>query len=234
MSFDINIISTGSKGNCIVIDEGIMIDFGLKQGLIKDDVLNMDVILCTHCHGDHMNVPMLNTLYKENKPLFMSALYMNQESWDRAFSKSKLLSQELGYNPTNVITGNSELVVKSKGRWYTIKTFSLVHDVENQGFIIENEEGETLLYATDTNSMAQAPNILYDYIILEGNYDEDKIREAMMSEDEDIRRRAFRNLRHFSIQQYEDFVLKHSHPATITIQLHESKDFGSKSILPQG
>ena len=36
MSFDINIIGTGSSGNCIVINDELVIDIGLSYSALKD------------------------------------------------------------------------------------------------------------------------------------------------------------------------------------------------------
>ncbi len=56
--------------------------------------------------------------------------------------------------------------------------------------MITNEDGETLLFATDTNSMISAPRRKYDYLVVEGNYDEDKVVEASLSDDDITAMRA--------------------------------------------
>ena len=43
--------------------------------------------------------------------------------------------------------------------------------------------------------------------------------------------RAERNTRHLSVQQFENFVLKHMNPNATIYQLHESEGFGLRSDL---
>ena len=113
--------------------------------------------------------------------------------------------------------------------WVLLETFKLYHDVPNQGFVITNEDGETLLFATDTNSMISAPRRKYDYLVVEGNYDEDKVVEASLSDDDITAMRAQRNLRHLSVQSFENFVRAHSKEDSVIYQLHESDTFGVSS-----
>ena len=109
---------------------------------------------------------------------------------------------------------------------YRVETYPLYHDVENQGFVFTKNGQSTLIHATDTSTMKDAPQRQYDVILVEGNYDESKLIEYLQSEDRNTRYRAARNLRHLSIQAHENFVKSHSHPKTQSLMLHESYDFG--------
>lgn len=249
MSFNVNIVSTGSVGNCIVIDDYIVIDFGLpyspkdktKVGC-SDALSKAEVIFVTHRHGDHLNPAVVKRLHRERPNRLANQLYVNSDVLEKLYTdddlnpnvstpKAKTNSLEL---PTDhILTENSnfDITIPSTGRTYNVQAFKLVHDVENQGFVFTNEEGETLVFATDTNTMEFAPRRLFDYIVVEGNYDEDKVFDDMISDNYESRRRAVRNLRHLSIQQFEDFVMKNSHANTIVYQLHESGEYGVRSDL---
>lgn len=240
MSFDINIISTGSIGNCFLIDDAIMIDCGLpyqpkdpnKPGT-KQAFDKAQLILITHRHGDHLTPTVIKKLHKLRPRRMENQLFINQDVLDKIRTVKDMDTFEIPED--HIIDGNSsfsfDIQTDSGMRTYQIETFALVHDVPNQGFVITNEEGETLIFATDTNSMEFAPRRKYDYIVVEGNYDEDKVFDDILSEDFLTRRRALRNLRHFSVQQFEDFVRTHSHKDTIVYQLHESGEYGIRSDL---
>ena len=79
--------------------------------------------------------------------------------------------------------------------------------------------------------MKYAPNRVYDYLLIEGNWDEDKFMDAIQSDDPSERFRATHNLRHLSVQSMESFVRKHSHENSVALQLHESMEMGSKSLI---
>ena len=123
------------------------------------------------------------------------------------------------------MTGSSHFEFEANGNKYEVETYPLYHDVENQGFIF-TKNGKTLIHATDTATMKDAPKRKYDVILVEGNYDESKVIENLQSDVYELRRRASRNLRHLSIQAHENFVKAHSHEDTIAIMLHESYDYG--------
>lgn len=177
MSFNIEIVGTGSKGNCIIIDNDIVIDVGLPFTTLKSKLLNASAILITHRHGDHLKLPNINQLLNERPWLVKYRLYTNKNVVDKIHETKNLVNTPI--SEKNIIDENSQFIIKGKTQTYKVKTFALVHDVPNQGFIIENEKGETLIYATDTETMEYAPNEKFDYILVEGNYDEDKINDDL-------------------------------------------------------
>lgn len=260
MSFEIDIIGTGSSGNCIIIDNDLIIDVGVPKKRIiahfdgEEAVEAMkpteqnnrlveilgekSAIFITHRHGDHLQLPVLNVLDKQRPWLLKNMVHTNQSVVDFIKERSKQLS---GFEIANVINEDSQFEIVGKTQTYKISTFRLVHDVPNQGFIIENELGETLLYATDTSTMQFVPTGRYDYLLVEGNYDENKIEfdieQSLTNADLDEKTakamadRALRNLRHLSVQQFEDFVRRNMKPTSIIYQLHESEGFGIRSDL---
>ena len=57
------ILQSGSKGNCLVIDNKIMIDCGLSYSKIKDKLKEVKLICLTHRHTDHF----LKSTIKKNQ-----------------------------------------------------------------------------------------------------------------------------------------------------------------------
>jgi phosphoribosyl 1,2-cyclic phosphodiesterase len=74
---DINVIASGSSGNCILIDDGasqIMLDCGVPySSLIKAGIAmsNVDGVLISHEHGDH--VSLHHKFAKRMIPMYSSA-----------------------------------------------------------------------------------------------------------------------------------------------------------------
>lgn len=181
MSFDINIIGTGSSGNCIVINDELVIDIGLSYSTLKGvlDNPNTAAIFVTHRHIDHLQPSNINQL-RINRPWAIKyKLYTNANVLEKIRETKTLTNFNVGNPGKQIIDEHSHFEIKTKNHTYDIRTFKLVHDVPNQGFVIKNELGESLIYATDTETMEYAPNEKFDYILVEGNYDEDKVNEDL-------------------------------------------------------
>ena len=58
------IVSTGSQGNCVIIND-VMVDCGVPFKDIEEDLYTMKYILLTHIHSDHINRTTLTKNKKE-------------------------------------------------------------------------------------------------------------------------------------------------------------------------
>ena len=71
--------------------------------------------------------------------------------------------------------------IKRRSVNYQLKTYKLVHDVENYGLVFTNlDTGKTLIHATDTETMKYAPEGKYDTLLIEGNYEEERLDKAVV------------------------------------------------------
>ena len=221
--FKVEILGTGSTGNAVLIDDTIMIDCGLGVNKLLPYLQNVRHLFITHRHSDHLNISVLKNIAKKvSKSIIRFGLHVNSDCYDMIERKAPEIAEMI---ESERLTSHSLLDLKIDGVEYKIETYPLYHDVENQGFVI-TKNGKTLIHATDTSTMKDAPNRQFDVILVEGNYDESKLIEYLKSDDREVRYRAARNLRHLSIQAHENFVKSHSHPDTISLMLHESYDFG--------
>lgn len=66
---DFNIISTGSKGNAVIINSGIMIDCGVPFKALKNHYRLLKLVLLTHIHSDHFNRATIKKLAFERPSL---------------------------------------------------------------------------------------------------------------------------------------------------------------------
>lgn len=221
--FKVEILGTGSTGNAVLIDDTIMIDCGLGVNKLLPYLQNVRHLFITHRHSDHLNISVLKNIAKKvSKSIIRFGLHVNSDCYNMIERKAPEIAEMI---ESERLTSHSLLDLKIDGVEYKIETYPLYHDVENQGFVI-TKNGKTLIHATDTSTMKDAPNRQFDVILVEGNYDESKLIEYLKSDDREVRYRAARNLRHLSIQAHENFVKSHSHPDTISLMLHESYDFG--------
>lgn len=239
--FDVNILYTGSNGNVTIIDDCIMIDIGKAYKHVEAYLPKIDKIFITHRHGDHLKPTALTKLRKVMPWKVENGLYMNADTF-RYLNEKRGNHEPFDLPKERLLKSHSPTVKEfdfdnelephiyefsAGGRDYKLETFWLDHDdVENQGFVITNDQNETLIFATDTATMKMAPAIKYDYIVVEGNYDVDKIYDAYVNGSDNEAFRALRNMRHLSIQDFWQFVRGHSHPKTKVYQLHESDQFG--------
>lgn len=223
--YEIEIISTGSKGNAVLIDNHILIDCGLSFKELKEYLSKTYKIFITHRHSDHLNLAVLRQI-KKHFPYLIKSIYLNEDTYNFLLNKDFKNFSEMNFN---IIKNDDIIDFNILGVDYNTRVFNLYHDVENYGFVFTKNNKETLLYATDTITMKDAPKELFDYILLEGNYDGDTLYETLMSEDSKVRYRASQNLRHLSLQEFEAFIKTHSHKNTIAYQLHESGTYGKKT-----
>lgn len=221
--FDVQILGTGSTGNAVLIDDCILLDCGLGVKKLMPYLTNVRHLFITHRHSDHLSIAILKNIAKKISPsIIRHGLHVNSDCYNFINKNAPEIAELI---ETERLTGSSHLEFEARGTKYEVDTYPLYHDVENQGFVIR-KNGKTLIHATDTSTMQDAPKGQYDMILVEGNYDESKLIEYLNSDDRETRYRAARNLRHLSIQAHENFVKAHSHADTISVMLHESYDFG--------
>lgn len=232
MPFSVDLISTGSHGNAIAVDGCILIDCGVSKKVIGERVIDdIDHIFVSHCHGDHVNGPLLSWLLKMKPALVRHGLHMNTETCERVGQDRADVIDAM--DSSNVLGPHDNFTFRTRRGEYRCETFPLDHDVENQGFVITNADGETLIHITDTRHAKWAPDRKFDALLVEGNWDHETLFEMLESDDAATQFRATRNLRHMSVQDFERFVASHSHDGSLVVQLHESAELGVVSLRNQ-
>lgn len=147
------IISTGSKGNCVIIND-VMVDCGVPFKLIKEHLYDIKYLLLTHIHTDHIREATLKNIKKMFPRITIIGNYE--------------VHQLFGVH----IIANTSIPIELDG--YTFHAFECVHDVLTYGYVFESN-GKTVIYATDTSNLNNAPKIKYDYMFIESNHDEKKL-----------------------------------------------------------
>jgi Cft2 family RNA processing exonuclease len=166
-----NIISSGSKGNCVLLERYIAIDMGVPWKLIEPHVNSLRLVLLTHMHGDHFNRATVRRLASQRP-----ALRWGCAEWMAA------AAVECGVKPEKIDLHDMDTSM-SYGE-LTIEAFPLRHNVPNCGWKLRLPSGERVIYATDTASMlgVEAPN--YDLYFIEADYGEEEIVERIRRKQE--------------------------------------------------
>ena len=155
------IIQTGSKGNCLIINENIMLDCGISYLKLKNKLNKIKIIFISHAHKDHLLPTTIKKIaYEKPNIKFLVGKYL----------VSKLL--ELGVNKGNIITFDLD-------KWYDIGIFKakmqyVFHDVPNNCLHLEFKNGEKIFYAVDTSSIDHIEAKDYTYYFIEANYETDE------------------------------------------------------------
>lgn len=203
------ILSSGSHGNAVLYHNSILLDCGISFQAIKPHIRDIQLLLLTHEHGDHINVNTVKRLAVERPGL-------------RIGCGEFMLPKLQGINPRNID-------LYEAGKMYDYGEFKvspikLYHDVPNFGYRIFKGK-HRLIHATDTFTLQGISAKNYDLYALEANYDEDTVWEIIREQEargEFAHQRGSINS-HLSKQQAHNFFLSNKGENSQLITLHHSK-----------
>ena len=208
----INIISTGSKGNAVVIDNNIMVDCGVSFKKLEGVYKNLQLILLTHIHSDHFNKTTIKLIAKERPML--------------KFICCEWLLNDLincGVKLKNIYLVKPSHKYKI-GTEFEIELVNLYHNVENCGYKIKYKS-KTIFYATDTYSLDGIKAIGFDLYMVEANYTEEEIKErieAKIKSNQYIYEyQAMEN--HLSKEKIDEWLLENMNENSEIMYLHQHR-----------
>lgn len=196
MSIPYHIISTGSKGNAVVINEFILVDCGVPFKAIRPFLPKLKLVLLTHIHSDHFRPSTLRKLSAERPTL--------------RFGCGSWLVPDLV--AAGVPAGNISIL--EPGVMYGFGLCNIIpvwlsHNVINCGYKIHFPIGK-VFYATDTNNLNGITAKGYDLYMIEANHEEDvirqKIEEKKAAGEYAYEVHAMRN--HLSKEKCDDFIYR--------------------------
>ena len=197
------IISSGSKGNCIIIND-VMVDIGVPFREIKQYLYDIKYLIITHIHSDHLKINSLQQLAQQFPHIQIIGNYEVHQI----------------YNVDYIANAGYEIETDD----YTFYPFELEHDVLCYGYTW-NYKGKDIIYATDTGSLKHAPVKKYDYFFIESNHDEKKLEEVKNNYHGRYNP-YLSGKRHLSTQQARSFYYTHrKSPEAALIELHKSSRF---------
>ena len=206
-----NIISTGSKGNAVVINDRILIDCGVPWKLLEPHTKPLKLVLLTHEHGDHFVPSTVRRLHKERPMLrFGCCPWMVGHLLDAGVDKRVIDV----YDPT----------IKAflmYGGELSIRPELLTHNVPNCGYHIRMN-GKRLFYATDTGTLDGIEAKGYDLYMVEANHTKADIAaraaEKQARGEYAYEFKAAEN--HLSREQTEDWLYQNMGPNSLYVFLH--------------
>lgn len=192
---DYNIISTGSHGNAVVVNNNILIDCGIPFKSLKKVYKELKLVLLTHIHIDHFNPTTLKML-SEARP----ALRFGCCEW---------LINDLV--TAGVPKRNIDVLELSKIYNYglfKIEPVELCHNVPTCGYKIYTDK-EKVFYATDTKHLDGITAENFDLYLIEANYTDDDLQRRIQAKLETGEYCYELNVanRHLSREQADEFLL---------------------------
>lgn len=207
-----NIISTGSQGNAVVLNDCILIDCGVSFKALKDVYKQLQIVLLTHEHTDHINKTTIKRLAKERPTLrFGCCEWLVSILVDCDVSERNIDVFEIGK-------------VYDYGV-FKVSPIKLYHNVKNCGYRLFFGT-EKAMYATDTEHLEGITAKDYDLYMIEANYEDEELQErinAKMEAGEYCYELNVAN-RHLSHEQASDFLLENMKSDSEYVFLHGHKD----------
>lgn len=161
-----NIISTGSQGNAVVLNDCILIDCGVSFKALKEVYKGLKLVLLTHLHSDHFRPQTLKRLADERATLrFGCCQWLVKPLIEAGIPKQNIDVYEIGK------------IYDYKA--FKVSPIKLYHNVQNCGYRVF-ASGEKAIYATDTGHLQGITAKDYDLYMIEANYDEDDLEQRII------------------------------------------------------
>ena len=206
-----NIISTGSKGNAVVLNSCVMIDCGVPFKSLRNCYKNLQIVLLTHIHSDHFNKSTIKRLANERPAL--------------RFACGEWLVPEL-----EKIVDTTQIDVLACGKWYNygilkLSPVELFHEVPNCGYRLDF--GNDLnFYATDTGTLGNIIAKNYNLYMVEANHIQAEIEQRVKEKTERgefaYEINAAKN--HLSKEQTDNWLCENMGVNSRYVYLHQHKE----------
>ena len=222
------IISSGSKGNAVIINKHYLIDCGVSMKALRPYLGQLTVVFLTHWHGDHFKASTIKALAEE-RPSLRFACCRWMATW--------LMLQ-------GVSSWNIDVLASDKMYSYPymrVSAFEVTHDIPNCGYKmffdsedpLEDTSG-SLFYATDCANLNGIEAKGYDLYMVEANHKAAEIDEKIAEKKAngefayEVRARAM----HLSEEDALDFIYRNAGPNSnyIFMHQHEEKEVNDGSI----
>ena len=206
------VIGTGSTGNAVLLNNRILVDCGVPYRDIAPYIRQIQLVLLTHCHGDHFNPATVRRLAAERPSLrFAGGAWLLQEMVDAGISKRNIEVLECGkmYN-----YGIDSII-----------PVRLNHNVPNCGYKIHFAGGK-VFYATDTNDLNGIFAKDYDLYLVEANYEDEEIRRRIKQKEIDGEFAYEKNVlhNHLSKEKCDAWIYANAGCTSEYVYLHQHRD----------
>lgn len=159
-----NIIGSSSKGNCIIVEDILILDVGVSYSKIKKYLSKVKLIFISHIHKDHL------------LPSTIKHISFNYPNIKYVCGSEEVVKKLVEFN-----VNKKNIYVLNEYKWYDLGAIKvslepLTHDTSNYA-LKWKYKGKKCLYVVDTANIDNivAPN--YDLYLIENNYQEKILQE---------------------------------------------------------
>ena len=205
------IIGSSSKGNCIVVEDILMLDCGVSYSKIKKYLSKVKLVFISHVHQDHL-LPSTIKKIAYNYPTI----------------KFITGSEDVVKKLVDCNVNKKNIYVLKNGIRYDlglikVRLITLYHDVENYGLKWEKNSKKGI-YVVDTERIDHIVAQDYDLYLIENNYREDILKKHIEEcEDENILRYLQRVPNtHLSDEQCNSFLIDNMGSNSVYEYIHQS------------
>lgn len=209
---NVEIVQTGSSGNCVIIDKTICLDCGVSFKKLRTHLNDLQLVFISHAHADHFNDSTISRLHKYRPSLRFCG------NIDVA---GHLL--EIGVKMRNI-----DLLEEGKTYDYgfaKIEPFQLYHDKLNHGLKIY-KDAQKAIYIVDTGHLDGIEAKDFDIYLVEANHTqveiEERVQEKIAAGEYAYEVRAAKY--HLSYEQTADWLVKNMGQNGIWYPLHQHEE----------
>ena len=208
------IISSGSQGNAVIVNDFYMIDCGVSQKSLETVKDRLCVILLTHRHGDHFRKSTIKALAEQRPTLRIACC-----NW----LAPDLLIAGVPARQIDVLTPGQSYRYSSM----EVTPFEVTHDVPNCGYKLSFPNGK-VFYATDCANLHGIEAVGYDLYLVEANHKTAEIdrkiedKQANLEYAYEIRAKEM----HLSEEDCNEWLYKNMGPNSNYVYMHVHQDKG--------
>lgn len=208
MGVPFHVISTGSQGNAVIVNDFVLIDCGVPYKAIEPHIRQIKLVLLTHIHSDHFRPSTIKRIHDERPTVRFGCCHWLVRPLIQA-----------GVSPENIDV--LKIGTLSGYGLCNVIPVPLSHDVPNCGYKIHFEIGK-VFYATDTANLNGITARHYDLYLIEANYGEEEIK-ARIDEKKEAGEFVYekRVLQyHLSKEDCDNFIYRNIGPNGEYVYLH--------------
>lgn len=215
MNYDI--ISTGSKGNAVILQRRILVDCGVSFSKLREYAKELSVVLLTHRHSDHFKPATVRALHRERPALRWGCCsWMVQPLLDAGVSKRMV----------DVFTPGQAYLYDIRAGSCTVQAEAIPHNVPNCCFKLHFSDAGSVFYATDCATLDGIRAEHFDLYMVEANHTkadiEARIAEKLSQGEYSYELEAARN--HLSQEQALDWLAENAGPHSEYLFLHQHQE----------
>ena len=215
---DYNIIGSSSKGNCIIVEDVLMLDVGVSYTKIKKYLNKVKLIFISHSHQDHL-LPSTIKKIAYNYPTI------------KFVTGSDIVVEKLvdcGVKKKNIF-------ILKEYKWYDLGMLNvmlepLIHDTPN--YCLKWQlNGKKGIYIVDTANVDDVEAECYDLYLIENNYQESLLQEHINNcKDENMLYYLNRVPHtHLSAEQANSFLIENMGENSTYEYIHQS-DYNYRKV----